>query len=292
MQNDRIIDRGDAQLCAQAFGDPSRPTLLLVAGTSCSMDWWPPDFCTALAGHGFQVLRFDQRDTGRATCDPPGRPRYGLPDLVGDALTVLDAHGVTSATWVGFSQGGWISQLAALDHPARVSGLVLMSTRPTGHGPADTDLPEVTDELLATWATATEPDWGNAHEVVEYLVDGERSLAAEPFDEPAARAVAGACVRRARQVRSAVVNHPMAEQGPRWRERLGRVGVPTLVLHGDRDPLFPVGNAVALTQEIHGAHLAVLPGVGHELPRRVWRQVVEHVTAAAGGRRASSARSR
>jgi pimeloyl-ACP methyl ester carboxylesterase len=74
----------------------------------------------------------------------------------------------------------------------------------------------------------------------------------------------------------------MAEQGPRWRERLAGLGVPTLVLHGDRDPLFPLGNATALAEEIPHARLVVLPGVGHELPRRVWPQVVEHVAAGAG----------
>jgi pimeloyl-ACP methyl ester carboxylesterase len=279
---ERTIESGGAQLCAQAFGDPSRPTVLLVAGTSCSMDWWPPDFCADLAGRGFRVLRFDQRDTGRATYDPPGQPSYALPDLVHDALAVLDAYGVAAATWVGFSQGGWISQLAALDHPARVSELVLMSTRPTGHGPADPDLPEVTDELLKAWAQGTEPDWRDESEVVDYLVAGERGLAAEPFDEQAVRAIAEACVSRAHQVRSAVVNHPMAEQGPRWRERLAGLDVPTLVLHGDRDPLFPLGNATTLAKEIPHARLVVLPGVGHELPRRVWPQVVEHVAAGAG----------
>lgn len=272
-----VLSRG-AHLCAQGVGDPSGRPVLLLAGTSCSMDWWPPAFCASLADRGLFVIRYDQRDTGRSTSDPVGRPAYTLPDLVDDAVAVLDDYGLPSATWAGFSQGGWVSQLAALDHRDRVSGLVLLSTRATGHGPADPDLPEVTDTLLAAWAEpAEEPDWRDADAVVGYLVAGERSLAADPFDEAGARAVAEACVSRADQVRSAVTNHPMAPQGPRWRERLPQIDTPTLILHGERDPLFPVGNATALATEIRGARLVVLPGVGHELPRRVWPQVIDHI---------------
>ena len=269
---------GDIELCCHAVGDRDDPALLLLAGTSCSMDWWPVALCERLAECGLFVIRFDQRDTGQATFDEPGRPSYSLPDLVVDAVGVLDAFGIDAAHWMGFSQGGWACQLAALDHPDRVTSLTLISTRPTGHGPADPDLPEVSERLLAAWESApAEPDWDDPDQAVAYLVEGERTLAGEPFDEAHARGVAESCVRRARQVRSAVANHPAAEQGPRWRHRLGDLDVPCLVLHGTADPLFPVGNAEALAAEIPGAHLERLPGLGHELPPRSWDHVVDVV---------------
>ncbi len=283
MHPERFVISDRARLCTQTVGDPVNPALLLLAGTSCAMDWWPPDFCTWLADRGWFVIRFDQRDTGRSDFDPPGEPTYTLPDLVLDAIGVLDLLGVSAARWVGFSQGGWVAQLAALDFPDRVDSLALISTRPTGHGPADADLPELSDRLLAAWATVEEPDWADARAVTEYLVDGERALAGEPFDEDGARSVASACVRRADQVRSAVTNHPMVPQGPRWRQRLGSIGVPTVVVHGDQDPLFPPGNAEALTEEIPGAQLRLLRGVGHELPRRSWAATLDAVAERAFG---------
>lgn len=275
---ERMIAVGRVELCVQSFGDRDDPAVLLVAGTSCSMDWWPSALCRSLAGRGLFVIRFDQRDTGRASFDEPGRPSYSLPDLALDAVAMLDMLGVEAAHWVGFSQGGWVSQLAALDHPDRVRSLVLISTRPTGHGPADPDLPEVSERLLAAWeASSLEPDWSDREQVVNYLVEGERSLAGEEFDETHARGIAESCVRRARQVRSAVTNHPIADQGPRWRHRLEQVAAPCLVLHGTADPLFPIGNAEALSAEIPDARMERLPDVGHELPPRIWERVTELV---------------
>ncbi|MFC0623287.1 alpha/beta fold hydrolase [Kribbella deserti] len=265
---ERMIETNGIELCTQAFGSPADPAALLVAGTSCSMDWWTPEFCTALAGEGFFVIRFDQRDTGRSSRDEPGRPTYSLTDLTLDAVHVLDGYGIDRAHWVGFSQGGWVSQLAALDHSGRVAALTLISTRPTGHGPADPDLPEVTADLLAVWERTCEPSWDQPSAVIDYLVDSERSLAAAPFDDQAARDICTSCVVRSGNVRSAVTNHPIADQGPRWRERLGAIAVPTVVLHGDQDPLFPPANATALAAEIPGSSLQLLPA-GHELPPRV-----------------------
>ena len=66
-------------------------------------------------------------------------------------------------------------------------------------------------------------------------------------------------------------------EGPRWRERLGSLQVPTTVLHGTDDPLFPIGNCEALAREIPGARFVRLDGVGHELPPRAWGAVIDAI---------------
>lgn len=271
----RTVAVGEVELVAQSFGDPKHAPVLLVAGTSCSMDWWPSALCARLAALRLFVTRFDQRDTGRATHGEPWRPSWSLPDLVTDSVGLLDALDIEAAHWVGFSQGGWVAQLAALDHPRRVLSLTLLSSRPNGHGPVDPDLPEITDRLLTAWdRLAVEPDWGDPEDVVCYLVEGERALAGDEFDEAHAHGIAERCVARAHQVRTAVANHPAAPQGPRWRHRLGDLAVPTLVVHGTADPLFPIGNAEAMAREIPDARLQRLPGIGHELPPRAWDRAV------------------
>ncbi|WP_146792804.1 alpha/beta fold hydrolase [Agrococcus baldri] len=265
-----------AQIEAESWGDRSDPAVLLIAGTSCSRDWWPPSLCEMLAAAGAFVIRFDQRDTGASTHCPVGAPDYGLGDLAADATAVLDAVDVERSHLVGMSQGGWVAQLVALERPERVASLTLIATRPTGHGPADADLPELSDDLLAAWQAQVEPDWDDREAVVDFLVEGERVLAGRRFDADAVRAVCETAMLRAIDIRAAG-NHPMMRPTPRWRERLGAIAVPTTVLHGTLDPLFPIGNGEALAREIAGAELLAMDGVGHEVPRRVWPSVVDAV---------------
>jgi pimeloyl-ACP methyl ester carboxylesterase len=123
---------------------------------------------------------------------------------------------------------------------------------------------------------ATEPDWSNRDAVIEYHVESERAFAGSmPFDEKAWRDLAGRTFDRTRNVASSMANHFLINAGPPWRERLGSVAVPTLIIHGSDDPLFPVEHGHALRDEIPGAELLVVERMGHEAPpRAVWDQVV------------------
>ena len=277
------VARDATRLEVERFGTDEGPTVLLIAGTSCTRDWWPPALCERIASRGIRVIRYDQRDTGASTTWPVGAPDYGLTDMVADASAILDAVDADRAHIIGFSRGGWVAQLLALEEPTRVASLTLVSTGPTEHGPADADLPEVSSELMDAWSTLAEPDWSNRNEVIDSYVEGERVLAGTDFDKRAVREVCVGAIARSTDPRSAS-NHPMMAPGDRWRERLGQIQAPTTVMHGTMDPLFPVGNAHALATEIPGAKLRLLEGVGHELPARVWGELVEVVDQHVQGR--------
>jgi pimeloyl-ACP methyl ester carboxylesterase len=258
---ERMIDADGVRLCADAFGDPADPPVLLMMGIGASMLWWEDDFCAALAAGGRFTIRYDHRDTGRSTSDPPGRPTYTGDDLVADAARVLDGYGVARAHVVGISMGGALAQLLALDFADRVASLVLMSTSPAG--PAD-DLPPAADAYHA-YAREARVDWSDPASVVGDRVAESRVLAGDrPFDEARVRALVERDVARAHSVASAQ-NHMLLEGGEPWRDRLGAIAVPTLVIHGSADPLFPLGHGRALADEIPGARLLVLDGAGHLL---------------------------
>jgi pimeloyl-ACP methyl ester carboxylesterase len=258
---ERMIDADGVRLCADAFGDPADPPVLLMMGIGASMLWWEDDFCAALAAGGRFTIRYDHRDTGRSTSDPPGRPTYTGDDLVADAARVLDGYGVARAHVVGISMGGALAQLLALDFADRVASLVLMSTSPAG--PAD-DLPPAADAYHA-YAREARVDWSDPASVVGDRVAESRVLAGDrPFDEARVRALVERDVARADSVASAQ-NHMLLEGGEPWRDRLGAIAVPTLVIHGSADPLFPLGHGRALADEIPGARLLVLDGAGHLL---------------------------
>jgi pimeloyl-ACP methyl ester carboxylesterase len=275
-QGERIIRANEVDLCVQTFGDRADPPILLIMGGGSSMDWWEDGFCERLVAGSRFVLRYDHRDTGRSVSYEPSAAPYSLRDLAEDAVGLLDAFGLKSAHLVGMSLGGWICQLVALDHPDRVASLTLISTSPTA-GPGDPDLPEMSQELQAYFAEqASEPDWSDRTAVIDSIVEGERHFAGSgPFDEAAIREIAARAYDRTTDFASSIANHATIDSGDRWRERLGEVSVPTLVIHGTEDPMYPYPNAVALAKEIPGARLLALERVGHEVPpRELWDVVV------------------
>jgi pimeloyl-ACP methyl ester carboxylesterase len=279
---ERIVRANGVDLCTEPFGNPADPPVLLVMGTGASMLWWEEGFCRLLAERGRFVLRYDHRDTGRSVTYPPGRPGYTSADLVADAAGVLDAYGLAAAHVVGVSAGGAMAQLLALDVPDRVRSLVLISTSPAT--PGDRALPPPNEAFTRFMATA-EVDWSDATSVVAYLVGYSRVLAGgrRPFDEMAARELARREVERARDV-AAGHNHDILEEGRLPPGPLSAIGVPTLVIHGTADPMFPLAHGQALAGEIPGARLLPLEGAGHGVDRADWGTIVgaivEHTTDA------------
>src|SRR5215207_8903195 len=124
---------GDVELCYETFGDPDDPALLRVMGLAMQMLGWHEDLCEELAGRGFFVIRYDNRDVGRSTSIPGPSPTtwqlirrdkraaaYQLADMADDAIGLLDHLGVARAHVVGASMGGMIAQTVAARHPDRV----------------------------------------------------------------------------------------------------------------------------------------------------------------------------
>jgi pimeloyl-ACP methyl ester carboxylesterase len=260
-------------LCVETFGRPTDPAILLVMGAGASMDWWQDDFCARLAAGPRYVIRYDHRDTGQSTSYPPGEPVYTGDDLVADAAALIAVLGVHRAHVVGQSMGGALAQVLALDHPECVASLTLVATSPAGPDP---DLPPMSDEASDAFAAIAEPDWSDRAAVIEYLTEQWRASAggSRPFDEEGTRALCARVVDRTTNMESSTKNAYAAEGTDRWRERLGELDVPTLVVHGTEDPVFPLGHGVALAREISGAELLALDGGGHELDRRDWDVVV------------------
>ena len=279
--NERIFTINGAASCVAVQGSVDEPTVLLIGSSMLS---WPDELCDRLVAGGRRVIRYDVRDTGRSESYPPGEPGYSLADLVDDAVGVLDATATERAHVVGMSTGGWIAQLLALNHPERVATLTLIASRPNPPGPVDDDLPAHHPALMAKIMNTPAPDWSDERAVVDHLVRQARALAGEgAFNEASARAQAEAEVARTTDVQCATTNIAFADHGPHWRERLGDITAPTLVLHGEDDPFFPIGNGEALAAEIPNARLVRLDRVGHRLPAHAVPIVAEELIAHTAG---------
>lgn len=262
---ERMITVRGVRLCAESFGDPSRPPVLLIMGFGTSMLWWEDDFCRMLAAGGRFVIRYDHRDTGRSVTYEPGHPGYDSGDLVTDAVGVLDAYAVHAAHLVGASAGGAIAQLVALDHPDRVSTLTLIST--TSALPTGRDLPGPAPEFMR-FLRAAHPDWTDHDAMVDHLVSYAQMLTGgrRPFPEREIRKLVQTDIHRAHNPASAH-NHELLDEPPRDRPPLASIQAPTLVIHGAADPMFPLSHGQALAEAIPRAHLLLLPTSGHGIER-------------------------
>lgn len=268
--DERLLTANGVPLCVQTFGDPTDPTVLLIHGASASMLWWEEQLCTRIADGGRHVVRFDNRDTGRSVSYPAGRPGYDLADMADDALGILDALGIERAHLVGRSMAGAIAVRAALRRPARVASLTLVSTSPGGTG-----LPPMSDEFLG-YVGAGDPDPADPAAVIEFVTGLMRVYAGGSpyYDDAATRTLVERDVARTNDIGACLTNPFVIDMGRPDPRMLTAIEAPTLVVHGERDPVFPLAHGEALRDRIPGARLLTLPEAGHELPAPLWDLVV------------------
>lgn len=261
----REVRHDGVSLATESFGDASAPPVLLVMGATASMLGWPDEFCQALAGRGLFVIRFDHRDTGQSTTVAPGKVRYAVEDMVGDGLAILDDYNIDRAHLVGMSLGGYIAQMVAVGHPARVASLTLIGSEPLGWD--GTPLPTISDAFLAHFGALATLDWTDSRRVADFLLESERLCAGEArtFDEAREMRRIERVLTRTKSPAS-MFNHGALAARDNWTGRFRDIACPTLVIHGENDPILPLPNGQAIAQGIKGAALTVLPGIGHALP--------------------------
>jgi pimeloyl-ACP methyl ester carboxylesterase len=272
-------------LAYETFGARSAPPVLLVMGLGTQMLGWRDDFCAALADRGLHVIRFDNRDVGLSTHlhdAPPAdvmaalagdvsSATYTLSDMAADTVALLDALGLESAHLVGASMGGMIAQTVAIEHPPRVRSLTsIMSS--TGD-------PAVGQATPAALAALLSPPAESREQAIERTVEIFRIIGSPGFDhdEEDLRARTGLSYDRAYDPagvsRQLVAVLASGDRTPRLRS----VDIPALVIHGAEDPLVDVSGARATAQALGGAELTVFDGMGHDLPRALWPEVVDRV---------------
>lgn len=277
---EKLLEINGVELCVETFGSPPNPAILLIDGAAASMLWWEAELCERIAANDRFVIRYDSRDTGRSTSYPAGQPPYSLTDLTADALGILDALDIERAHIVCRSMSGGIGLIAAVDHPDRVASLTLVCTSTGAAG-----LPPPSEEL--TRQTLADPDPADPAAVVDFVVASAKAYAGRSpyFDEASIRTLVERDVARTRNIASTLTNHYVMNFDGPTRGGAGDIEAPTLVVHGDRDPVFPLPHGEALRDAIPGARLLILQGAGHDVPRPLWDVFVSALVRHTGGGR-------
>jgi pimeloyl-ACP methyl ester carboxylesterase len=244
-----------------------------------------------LAARGRRVIRFDNRDVGLSTKlsgkkgatmnealaavaqGEPVNAVYRLHDMADDTAALLDGLSIKEAHVVGMSMGGMIAQHLAIQHPTRVKTLTAVMTTSGAPG-----LPGPTAAAMGVLFSPRPVDRERA---IEATVAAEQVLAGPAYPVDMARATALAteaydrCFYPAGFVRQFIA---VLASGSR-RELLRSVTAPTLVLHGDADPLIPVACGIDVAEHVPGAKLHVIEGWGHTLPPSIWPALVDQISA-------------
>jgi pimeloyl-ACP methyl ester carboxylesterase len=257
---------GDVDIHYEVFGDPDRPTLLLVNGLGSQCINYAEPWCQLFCDEGFQVVRYDNRDVGLSTkLEGIG---YSLGDMGDDAVAVLDAVGCEKAHVMGCSMGGMIVQRLAIDHGDRLLSMtsVMSRTGEPGYGesseaalailtapPAPSRSDYIDRQLAAQHVYGSKPEWLDDNAI--------RDRAAAAYDRCFCPAGVG------RQMRA--VSHDGSRD-----EQLSKLDLPVLVLHGSRDSLIDPSGGRHTAAVIPGARYVEFEGMGHDYPPPMWREWV------------------
>ena len=279
---------GEVDLAYQTLGDPGDRPLLLIMGLAAQMIWWPDGFCELLANRGFWLIRFDNRDSGHSSVvDALGTPSlpdalaggdgaapYALSELAGDAAGLLDALGIGAAHVVGASMGGMIAQALAIEHPDRVLSLAsIMST--TGERAVGRPTAAAQQVLMRA------PPLDDREAYVDSVAAARAVLGSPGLerDEAWTREIAGRSFDRGVHPTGTLRQLVGIIRSPDRTEALGRLRLPTTVIHGTDDPLISVSGGEATAAAIPGAELVLIDGMGHDLPPASWEPIVDAVAA-------------
>ena len=293
------VGRG-VTLCYETFGDPDDTPILLIMGLATQMIAWHEEFCEQLAERGFYVVRFDNRDIGRSThfdFRPPSAKQlltrhlppeqYSLSDMAEDTAVLLREIGIAPAHVVGASMGGMIGQMLAAEHPEAVRSLTsIMSS--TGNRWTGQPALSVYRYLLRRPPRDREGYVQRAAEIFGLVGSTGFERDDQYIRERAGRAFdRGFDVRAGGRQLGAIV-----ASGDRTKALEG-IDVPTLVIHGTVDKMIRPSGGRATAKAIPGARLLMIEGMGHDLPRGVWPQVIdaisEHARASDGARAGAAA---
>lgn len=285
MSEIRTAPSNGITIAYQTFGDESAVPILLIMGLGTQMIGWRDGFCELLAERGHYVIRFDNRDIGLSTHldqAAPGRPiaafagrrpAYLIADMADDAAGLVTALELPSVHVVGVSMGGCISQQLAIAHPELVRSLTSISSS-TGSRRVGRPHLEVAARMVLRRPAANRTEaiaagvklWqriGSPGYPVDIDLVGQ--LIGEAYDrrfDP---------VGGSRQF-AAILGSPDRTAA------LHNVDVPTLVMHGEADPLITISGGAATAAAIPGARLVTFPGMGHDLPEPLWPRFVDEIS--------------
>jgi pimeloyl-ACP methyl ester carboxylesterase len=286
------VSANDIIIAYESFGKSSDQAIVLIQGVGATLLHWPIEFCQKLANLGYRVIRFDNRDIGLSTkFDSLGQPDWGaiipfvktcenaplpytLLDMANDVIGLMDGLNIDKAHIVGVSMGGAIAQLIAIHFPERIYTLTSISA-----SSGNPNLPMGDEKALQAMSTPP-PTTTNPDTLANYLVHVYKALGGTDDDETLKKRALAHMDRSwypegtNRQVAAVLIGDNCDR-----RESLAKIGVPTMVIHGDSDPLVTLASGQEVAATIPNAELIIVKGLGHDLSMEFVDILVDSILA-------------
>lgn len=290
------VNANGIQIEYETFGDSTAPALLLIIGLGCQLIHWQDAFCQQIAENGYYVIRYDNRDKGLSTKldelsanEVMGKivalfmgekvpVPYTIEDMADDASGLLDALNIEKAHICGMSMGGYIAQTFALKNPTRTLSLTSIYSTP-GNRAKYPPTQEVSEAMMQPEPLEREANiehvlrffkltYGTG---IEFDEEWHRSLFSRTYDR-------SFCPEGTGRQLLAIMTQKDRE------EDLKQLNIPSLIVHGDADPLVPITGGKATADAIPGAEFMVVKGMGHVVPNlnAYWGDIKDAIIAHMG----------
>lgn len=273
----------------ECFGPNTAPSILLIMGLGVPSTRWNIEICLGLVARGYRVIRFDNRDCGLSShLDDAPVPNIGaalssgthldvpytLDDMAEDCVLLLDVLSVDSAHIVGISMGGAIAQILAAQYPERTLSMTCIMSS-TGNPSLPRPSPAATAALFAPL-----PKNKNRDSIVSDGVQRYRQVASPAYSIKESHLISMLEQEYERAFYPRGVVRQLAAilaNGDR-RALLQGIRIPSLVIHGEADPLVKLECGQDICNHLSDVTMIVIEGMGHDLPIELTDQLVDGIT--------------
>jgi len=260
------------------YGPKNATPILLVTGLGAQLTLWPDFLINDLQENNFRPIVFDNRDVGLSTrfsSKPsqalnylkyfmfiPINSEYTIQDMASDGIAVLDHLNIDNAHILGMSMGGMIAQVLVAQHPKRAKSFTMISSTASTPNPFNGPKFKVTQQLLKRSAAKDDIEGRIDQSVKLFQLIGTPG---KNYDTPQFRENMRTYIARGGDDGGFLRQMAAIIGSKNRKELIQSIYIPTLIIHGDIDPLIKVRNAYTANKLIQSSELEIVSGMGHML---------------------------
>ena len=279
-------DNNGIKIYYRDYGPAHAEPIILVQGLGGQLTQWPDNLIDLLKDNNFRPIVYDNRDIGLSTkfigspnyttdylkyiLRLPLKSEYTIDDMGLDGISVLDELNIESSHLLGMSMGGMIAQIMAANHSERIKSFTLIASTAATPSPFNSPTREVRKLILdrsVTKDASYEDRYLRAVELIKVI-----GMKGYEFDTPEFKQQAIENMKRSKDD-TGFSRQLLAILASKNRfKKIQSIKIPTLIVHGEEDPLLKVKNAYKMHELIPGSELIIIEDMRHLIEQPILDQ--------------------